>query len=154
MSDVFNSVVCVFRHSFCNGFQLAFRPKEYNSIIETHEFDYSYEIKIHTGYISKVKNKTISLKKVVEELRQDMPELERRYKVKTLGIFGSYIRGEQHQGSDLDLLVEFIDPPSLLRFLEMEYYLSDLLGVKVDLVMKDALKPVIGKRILNEVVAV
>jgi uncharacterized protein len=101
-----------------------------------------------------VKNKTISLKKVVEELRQDMPELERRYKVKTLGIFGSYIRGEQHQGSDLDLLVEFIDPPSLLRFLEMEYYLSDLLGVKVDLVMKDALKPVIGKRILNEVVAV
>ena len=83
-----------------------------------------------------------------------MPELEQRYKVKTLGIFGSYIRGEQHKGSDLDLLVEFYDPPSLLKFIEMENYLSDLLGVKADLVMKDALKPAIGKRVLNEVVAI
>jgi len=101
-----------------------------------------------------MKRKTIHLDRAMEELRQQMSELERRYKVKTLGIFGSYIRGEQHEGSDLDLLVEFYDPPSLLKFIEMEYYLSDLLGVKVDLVMKDALKPAIGKRILNEVVAV
>jgi uncharacterized protein len=101
-----------------------------------------------------MKREIIPLDKAVEELRRLMPELERRYKVKTLGIFGSYIRGEQHKGSDMDLLVEFNDPPSLLKFIEMEHYLSDLLGVKVDLVMKDALKPAIGKRVLNEVVAV
>jgi uncharacterized protein len=104
--------------------------------------------------IENMKNQTISLKKIMEELRQQMPELERRYKVKTLGVFGSYIRGEQHKGSDLDLLVEFYEPPSLLKFIEMEYYLSDLLGVKVDLVMQDALKPAIGKRVLSEVIAV
>jgi len=101
-----------------------------------------------------MKNQIISLKRLMEDLRQYMPELEQRYKVKTLGVFGSYIRGEQHKRSDLDLLVEFYDPPSLLKFIEMKHYLSDLLGVKVDLVMRDALKPAIGKRVLNEVVAV
>jgi uncharacterized protein len=101
-----------------------------------------------------MKNQTTAIQRFVEELRQHMPELERRYEVKTLGVFGSYIRGEQHKGSDLDLLVEFHNPPSLLKFIEMEYYLSDLLGVKVDLVMKDALKPAIGKRVLKEVIAV
>ena len=90
----------------------------------------------------------------MEELRQNMPELESRYKVKKLGVFGSYIHGEQHKGSDLDLLVEFFDSPSLLKFIEMEYYLSDLLGIKVDLVMKDTLKPTIGKRVLSEVIPV
>ena len=52
------------------------------------------------------------------------------------------------------MLVEFYETPGLLRFIAMENYLSDLLGVKVDLVMKDALKPAIGKRILAEVVPV
>jgi predicted nucleotidyltransferase len=101
-----------------------------------------------------MKRKTIPLDRAIDELRRYRPELERRYKVKTLGVFGSYIRGEQQKRSDLDLLVEFHDPPSLLKFIEMEHYLSDLLGVKVDLVMKDALKPAIGKRVLNEVIAV
>jgi len=102
----------------------------------------------------KMENQNIFLKRLIEELRQNMPELERRYKVKKLGVFGSYIRGEQHKGSDLDLLVEFNDPPGLLKFIEMEYYLSDLLGIKVDLVMKDTLKPTIGKRVLSEVIPV
>lgn len=116
-----------------------------DSIIKAYESDCSYR---------KMRYQAISLKRIMEELRQHMPELEQRYKVKTLGVFGSYIRGEQHEGSDLDLLVEFHDPPSLLKFIEMEYYLSDLLGVKVDLVMKDALKPAIGQRVLKEVIAV
>jgi uncharacterized protein len=94
------------------------------------------------------------LDRAVEELRQQLPDLEKRYKVKSLGVFGSYVRGEQHSKSDLDLLVEFYVPPSLLKFIELEYYLSDLLGLKVDLVMKDTLKPAIGKRILREVIAV
>ncbi len=101
-----------------------------------------------------MKNQTVMLKRITEELRQSMPELERRYKVKTLGVFGSYVHGEQYKKSDLDLLVEFYDPPSLLKFIEMEHYLSDLIGIKVDLVMKDALKPAIGRRVLSEVVAI
>ena len=54
-------------------------------------------------------------------------------------------------GSDLDLLVSFDDTPGLLKFIEMENYISDLLGVKVDLVMREALKPGIDERILKEV---
>jgi uncharacterized protein len=99
-------------------------------------------------------NKTISLQEIIEELRKQKPELERRYKVKTLGIFGSYIHGEQNKRSDLDLLVEFHEPPSLLKYIEMMYYLSDFLGIKVDLVMKDNIKPNIGKSVLKEVIAV
>lgn len=72
----------------------------------------------------------------------------------TLEVFGSYVRAEQKQNSDLDILVTFSDPPSLLTFIAIENYLSDLLGVRVDLVMKDSLKPSIGKNILREAVAV
>ncbi len=89
----------------------------------------------------------------MEILRQHLPELRERYSVSYLGIFGSYVRGEQTKDSDLDVLVQFDNKPGLLKYIELENYLSDLLGVKVDLVMKSALKPNIGKRILNEVVA-
>ena len=87
-------------------------------------------------------------------LRREMPELRDRYKVKSLGLFGSYVRGEQRRKSDLDILVEFHEPPGLLKFLELENRLSDLLGIKVDLVMKSALKPDIGRRILSEVMPI
>ena len=88
-------------------------------------------------------------------LRTHLPELRDRYGVKNLGIFGSYLRGEESEGSDLDVLVEF-DGRSmgLFGFVALEEYLSELLGVKVDLVMKRALKRRIGKRILEEVVQV
>ncbi len=90
-----------------------------------------------------------------QTLREHMPELRERYKVASLGVFGSYARGEPRGRSDLDLLVEFNDPKlSLLKLIEMENYLSDLLGIKVDLVEKSGLKPRIGQRILREVVSV
>ncbi len=86
-------------------------------------------------------------------LRQHLPELRERYGVESLGLFGSYVRGEARQRSDLDVLVELGDSRiSLLKFIEMENYLSDLLGIKVDLVEKDTLKPTIGRYILAEVV--
>ena len=66
----------------------------------------------------------------------------RKWKVKSLGIFGSYVRGEARKSSDLDLLVEIDDPKmGLLRFIALENYLSDLLGVKVDLVEKPSSPP-------------
>jgi hypothetical protein len=86
-------------------------------------------------------------------LQRSAPALAQRYQVRSIGIFGSYARRQQHHGSDLDVLVDFSDPPSLLKFIEMENHLSDLLGVKVDLVMRDALRPGIRERILREVIA-
>lgn len=87
-------------------------------------------------------------------LHQHFPELAGHYNVSYLGVFGSYIRDEQKQGSDLDILVDFDKTPSLFQFIRLENYLSKLVGIKVDLVMKDSLKPAIGKRILEEVVPV
>ena len=94
--------------------------------------------------------------KRVEEMQrkitQHKPELKNGFGVKEIGIFGSYVRGEQKNNSDLDILVEFEEAPSLFKFIELEDYLKRLLKVKVDLVMKSALKPWIGKHIMNEVI--
>lgn len=87
-------------------------------------------------------------------LRQQMPHLADHYGVESLGVFGSFVRQEQLPESDLDLLVTFREPPGLLRYIELENYLTDLLGVRVDLVMRDALKPRIGQRVLKEVVMI
>jgi uncharacterized protein len=94
--------------------------------------------------------------KTLEEIKQwlvlNKSILQERYKVRELGIFGSYVRREQTETSDVDVLVEFSETPSLLKFVNLENYLSDNLGVKVDLVHKGGLKPRLGERILAEVV--
>ncbi len=94
------------------------------------------------------------LQKFMKTLRQKFPDLTEQYNVASLEVFGSYVRHEQRKNSDLDILVTFNKPPSLFKFVRLENYLSDTLGVKVDLVMKDSLKPAIGKNILREVVSV
>ena len=96
----------------------------------------------------------IDVSGIAATLRQHLPSLAEKYRVKSLGVFGSYVRRQQSPESDLDLLVAFDEQPSLLKFIELENYLTDLLGLKVDLVMKDALKPAIGAQILSEVVQV
>lgn len=78
-------------------------------------------------------------------------ELETEYNVKTIGIFGSVVREETHSQSDIDVLVEFGKPIGMFKFLELEELLSKRLGAKVDLVSKKALKPGIGRVILEEV---
>lgn len=96
--------------------------------------------------------------KKIEEIEKILEvhkvELRRRYGIKELGIFGSYVRGEERKDSDLDLLAEFEEGAKigLLEFIKVESQLSDLLGVKVELVEKSALKPRIGRRILKEVI--
>ncbi|HOT45059.1 MAG TPA: nucleotidyltransferase family protein [Spirochaetota bacterium] len=90
---------------------------------------------------------------VLKKLRSCIPVLTGKYNVKQVGVFGSYVRNEQKEDSDLDILVDFKPEArfGLLTFIEMENYLSDAMGLKVDLVMKDGLKPRIGKKILDEV---
>ena len=87
-------------------------------------------------------------------LSQHKTELRKRFKVKTIGVFGSYVRGDQKRQSDVDVLVEFEEAVGLFEFMDLEMYLTDLLGVKVDLVSKKALKQHIGEHILEEVIMV
>jgi uncharacterized protein len=92
------------------------------------------------------------LDEIKKILQQHKPELSEKWKVKSLGIFGSYVLGEARKSSDLDLLVEIDDPRmGLLRFIALENYLSDLLGVKVDLVEKQTLKPGLSSHVIEEV---
>ncbi len=77
-----------------------------------------------------------TLGEIQKILRQQKEFLKEKYKIKEIGIFGSFVRGEQTYTSDIDILVEFEEVPSLLKFVKLENYLSDLLGVKVDLVEK------------------
>ncbi len=87
-------------------------------------------------------------------LAELLPTLRDQYQVESLGIFGSYVRQAQRKNSDLDLLVTFREPPTLLKFIELENYIADRLGIKVDLVMRDSLKPTIAQSILREVVPI
>ena len=76
------------------------------------------------------------------------------YAVKKIGIFGSVARNEQTEESDIDLLVEFSRPVGMVLFIRLEHFLSERLGRPVDLVTPDALKPVIRKDVLAEVIYV
>ncbi|MBE9176716.1 nucleotidyltransferase family protein [Synechocystis salina LEGE 06155] len=91
---------------------------------------------------------------IIDILKSILPQLTQQYKIKQMGLFGSYPRGEATPTSDIDILVEF-EPDitfGLITYCQLENYLSEILGKKVDLVTKDSLKPHIGKNILREVI--
>ncbi|MDD2504388.1 MAG: nucleotidyltransferase family protein [Clostridia bacterium] len=92
------------------------------------------------------------LEMFLTKLRDNKPFLQEQYGVNTLGVFGSFVRGDQDKNSDVDILVGFNETIGLLKFVALKYQLSELIGKDVDLVMKTALKPKIGERILKEVV--
>lgn len=96
-------------------------------------------------------DRNIDIRDLKERLRRELPRLREEYAVRGLGLFGSYVRGEQKRGSDVDVVVEFSEVPGMFRFLELQRELSRLLQLPVDLVQKETLKPAIGKRILDEV---
>ncbi len=87
-------------------------------------------------------------------LKKHAHELREKYGVQEIGVFGSYVRGEQREGSDIDILVEFDKNTKmdLIRFVELEEYLSHLLSAKVDLVLKSSLRQRVAEHILKEVV--
>lgn len=86
------------------------------------------------------------LKDIIKKHRK---ELEQRFKVKSIAIFGSYARGDQTRESDVDVLVEFSGPVGFL-FIHLADYLDEILGVKVDLITSDAIKPNRRKYIMEE----
>lgn len=91
---------------------------------------------------------------ILARLAAHRAALAERYHIAELGIFGSYVRGEQRPDSDVDILVAFSVTPSLLTLVALEDELGTLLGLPVDLAVKSALRPHIGERILREVIAV
>ena len=88
---------------------------------------------------------------IINIIRETKPELTVRYGVERLGLFGSYVRGQQRKRSDIDILVSFSREIDLFDFVDLREFLEGRLNGKVDLVMESALKPAIGKRILAEV---
>ncbi len=85
-----------------------------------------------------------TLAEIKEALRNQKPILAVKYKAKEIGIFGSYVRGTRQPQSDVDILVDFDEYPSLLEFVGLEDELSEALDIKVDLVMKSGVKPQFG----------
>jgi uncharacterized protein len=98
-----------------------------------------------------IENHVKTLEEIKSILKTHYSQLENKYYIKRLGIFGSYARGKQKKSSDIDILVEFCGPVGLFRFIELEHELKSLLGIKIDLVTRDALKPGIDVHILREV---
>lgn len=87
-------------------------------------------------------------------LKAHKAEVVQKYRVREIGIFGSFVRGEQNKRSDIDILVEFApgNMPGLITLCEMERYLQRLLRKKVDVVEKTGIRPELKKGILKEVV--
>jgi uncharacterized protein len=87
-------------------------------------------------------------------LKSKKEELANQYGVKKIGVFGSRLTNENRPDSDLDILIELEKPYriDLLKFIELEQFLSDEIGIKVDLVLEENLKPHIGEAIRKEVV--
>jgi uncharacterized protein len=95
-----------------------------------------------------------TLENITSIIRDQKPLLRTRFNVREIGIFGSFVRGEQGETSDLDLLVELEEPIGIIKYVALQNYLSDKTGERVDLVLKSALKPRASERILREVIYV
>jgi len=91
-----------------------------------------------------------SLEEIRRSLQDRLPSLRKEYGVSNLWLFGSYVRGEQHKHSDLDVLVEFDEVPNLPKFISLERKLREITGIKVDLVSLNSLKGEAGERISQE----
>jgi predicted nucleotidyltransferase len=97
-----------------------------------------------------------SLEEIKRKLEALNPILKRNFSVDAIEIFGSYVRGEQTEKSDIDILVTFSEPNDvdLFKFIELRLFLKDELGIDVDLIEKDTLKPRLKTRILEEAIPV
>ncbi|MCZ7382543.1 MAG: nucleotidyltransferase family protein [Candidatus Methanoperedens sp.] len=93
-----------------------------------------------------------TLEEIKKIIKNQKPVLREKYSVRQVGIFGSYVRGEQKKKSDVDILVEFEKPISLLKLVNLENFLADVMGIKVDVVPKEDIRHELKEKILREVV--
>ena len=94
---------------------------------------------------------TINLR-FTEAIRDKIITILKKHGAKKISIFGSYVRGEATQVSDLDIIVEFEEPVSLLKLVSLENFLTDFIGMKVDLVPKEDIRPELQEQILGDVI--
>jgi hypothetical protein len=96
--------------------------------------------------------------KTIDEIRTILhahdSDLLNQYGISGLSVYGSVVRGEAREDSDVDILATFVQPVGLLKLIDAEYYLSDLLGSKVDLIPSDEVRPELQKQIFNEAIPV
>lgn len=95
-----------------------------------------------------------TLDEIKQILAESKEELKVKYKVKEISIFGSYAKGEQKDTSDIDILVEFEKSVSLLQIVSLENFLSDILGIKVDVIPKKNIRKELKQFILNEAIPI
>ena len=88
---------------------------------------------------------------IIALLTQHGDEIRRRFTVEKIGLFGSYARGEAHSDSDVDLLVEF-EQPTFDHYMDLKFFLEDLLQIEVDLILADTVKPRLAPYIRREVI--
>lgn len=92
------------------------------------------------------------VEKIIEKLKEVKPELERSYFVKEIGVFGSYVRDEQTENSDIDILIDYNRGMTLFTISDLQDFLEKIFNKKVDIAFKRSLRPRIGQRILSEVI--
>lgn len=95
-----------------------------------------------------------NIQEIINILEGLKDRLSSEFGVKEIAVFGSYTKGKASSLSDIDILVDFYEDPSLITFLKLKYFLTDCVGIPVDLVMKSTLKPSIGKYIVNEAIKI
>jgi predicted nucleotidyltransferase len=98
--------------------------------------------------------KTSSLPNILATLKELKAEVKQKYKAELKGVFGSYARGEEVSGSDLDVLVEFDATANLIDLVGLSFYLEEKLHCFVDVVPQSALREELRSAILQEAVAV
>ena len=97
------------------------------------------------GYITK--------SELIETVKRHNKDIRKRFKVKDIGLFGSYVRDEQKKESDVDVLVEFEKGHKTFNnYMDLKFFLEDIFGLKVDLVIKDAVRTELKEYIFTEVV--
>ena len=96
----------------------------------------------------------INLEKIVSTIRDLKEEIEKKYRADIVGIFGSVVKGEQREGSDIDVLVEFHEDATLFDFARLSLFLQEELGVDVDVVPRDTIREELRGTIMSEVINV
>ena len=93
---------------------------------------------------------------ILNKLKEIKPILQDKFYIKNLGLFGSYVRGENSDSSDMDILYEYDENKdfSLFTLIDLEDFLTNIFCIKVDLANKKSLKPDLRDNILNEVIIV
>lgn len=97
---------------------------------------------------------TKRLEEIKEILKKHKDEIKKEFKAEIIGIFGSYVRGEERTGSDVDVLVRFMEGATILDLVGLAEFLEEKLGIRADVVSERALRPELKEQILKEVVTV